>query len=257
MAYDEFGWIVNVDKETRIAKDRGDSCFFMALQTLNFILQYQITKSRISYEKAKILYEKVKEWDFIRHPSVKRFGDSYYNNQTSYDMMMLWDYIASRYGEYGFDYPPFHYRKSKFLSGRFRNPLMYLLPIGFVVLLVLMFVLHLRSLAERLFFGKKFHKLHILMVYLAVIYERTKSLMFLRCYRKLVKQIEEILGYEHHFFRYLAHLPIDKSWKPEHNCWEWVYQRDLRFGCHPYRYLIEFHEEDGKDLSEQFIEYVV
>jgi hypothetical protein len=253
MAYDEFGWIVNIEKDTQLPRDCGDSCFFMGLQALNFILQNQINK-------AKMLYERVKEWDFIRHPSVKHIGSGYYNNQTSYDMMVVWDYIASRYSVFGFDYPPFHYRKSKFLTGRFRHPLMYFLPVGFLVLFMLLIVLGFKKLAEKWFFGKRFNKLHILMIYLAIVYERTKNIYFLKYYRRLVRMIEGYLSYEHYFFRYLAHLPIMRSWRPRRNCWEWVFQRDLRFGCHPKNYLIQFHCEkvNGKelDLSEQFYEFI-
>lgn len=254
MPYDEYGWILNWDIKNQCFKDRGDSCFFMGLQTLCFLLQNK-------EDEAKELYYRVKKYDFVRHPSVlqKETAKGYWKNQTSYDMLVIWDYLANRFKYLGWlEEPPYHYRRSRYFWGKFRNPLMYLLPLGYLVLKIFSFLLNFR------FFRKQFlyehYRVHLVMLYFGVVLEKSNSMKFLRNLRKLVKKIEEYSGFENHFFRFIARMDIRDFWKPQHNCWEWVYQRNIILGCNERKDDVIFHYEkievDGKvkelDMSEQF-----
>lgn len=253
MAYDEYGWIVNFDVETQTFRDRGDSCFFMGLQALNFILADRI-------DLAKKLYAKVKECDFVRHPSVldKEKAKGYWKNQTSFDMMLIWDYIAYRFGEYGFCPPKFHYRRSKFFWGKFRNPILYNKTIGNIFLSILLFLWKFRKIRE--YYKENYHKLHLLILYLGTIFEKNKDDFFLYRLQDFVENIEKEYGYVNPFFRFLIYKGVEKKYyKPIHNCCEWAYQRE-RWYCKYTRNDIIFHQEkcevDGEekslDLAEQF-----
>jgi len=252
MAYDEFGWIVNINKETKLPKDYGDSCFFMGLQCLNWILRNQIFK-------ATLLYERVAEYDFIRHPTVKNPNSGYFKNQTSFDMMLIWDWLSIRFGL--FPQPPFHYRPSKFFLGKHRHPILYSkLALYFSIILTFLLRKIPNKLFDLLFCGKKFHKLHLLFLYLSTVAEKFFSTTLFFQLQKLTDKIEKILNYEHAFFRFLSRKPIMNPIKPKHNCHEWIYQRDLRLGCNPNSDIIDFHcEKFGNkylDLSEQFHEVI-
>jgi len=252
MAYDEFGWIVNIDKSTHLPRDYGDSCFFMGLQALNWLLRNQIFK-------ATSLYERVAEFDFIRHPLVKNYGSGYFKNQTSFDMMLIWDYLAIRFKL--FPQPPFHYRPSKFFLGKHRHPILYSkLALFFSIVLTFLLRKIPNNLFDFLFCRKRFHKLHLTFLYLATVAEKFFSTTLFLQLQKLTEKIESIIGYEHAFFRFLSRKPINNPPRPKHNCHEWVYQRDLRLDCNPNADLIEFHNEKignkRLDLSEQFYEAI-
>lgn len=265
MPYDEYGWIVNWDVKNQSFKDRGDSCFFMGLQALNFILANRI-------DLAKELYERVKKYDFVRHPSVlsKETAGGYWKNQTSLDMLMIWDYIAYRYKGYGFEPPPFHYRRSKFFWGKFRCPLLYSKTIGSILLFLFSFFWKFCFIRE--FFKERYHKLHLFMLYLATILEKNKEdnkffSSFLLKFRSLVGRLqrEGETTRINLFFRYLAHLEPLVWPKPTHNCCEWAYQRrglgegdtrkDVIFHyerCKIVKETSTIEEEVDLDLSEQF-----
>lgn len=225
MPYDCWGWIVNWNVRDRIFEDRGDSCFFMGLQALNFILAGRV-------DLAKELYERVKRYDFVRHPSVlsKETAGSYWKNQTSLDMMLIWDYIAYRYGEDGFEPPPFHYRRSKFFWGKFRSPFLYSKIVGSIFLSVLLFLWRFRRLRE--YYQKNYHRLHLVILYLATVFEKNKSdfniqEFFLYKFQNFIKDVEREYNYKNPFFRFLARMEIDEdnSFKLIHNSCEWIYQR--------------------------------
>lgn len=258
MAYDEYGWIVNYDLKNKVFVDKGDSCFFMGLQALNFILAKRV-------DLAFKLYERVRKYDFVRHPTVLDKSDDYYENQTSFDMMLIWDYIAARYSDLGFRCPPYRYRKSKYFLGKFRNPLIYVRFCGIIVLLVLKYLMRFKKTVE--YFKNNYYKLHLCMLYFGVVLEKTKSKFFKNLFRSFVNEVESKFGYINVFFRFLVGDEVYVG-KPVHNSCEWVYQRYFD-DCLERKKDIQFHTEKVKmqvnlsceeaveiqeelDLSEQF-----
>lgn len=250
--YDKYGWIVNYDKVNKCVKDRGDSCFFMGLQALCFLLQNKP-------DKARELYERVKKYDFIRHPSIleDRHSDYYKKNQTSYDMMVIWDYVANRFKTFGIQEPPYHYRKSKFFWGRHRNRLMYCRIFGIIAGWIMKLIL---KTPFRDKFLMEHFKIHLFMLYLGTVYEKTKSKTVLKLLRSITKLCYHYLHYPNHFFYFISHMTPDEPWmRPIDNCHEWVYQRNLNLGCNKRHEEVEYHHEEvdinGKiklDLSNQF-----
>lgn len=252
--YDKYGWIVNSDRKTEKEKDHGDSCFFMGLQCLCFLL-------RNKEEEAKKLYERVKKYDFLRHPTVLDHDSGYYKkgNLTSYDMLVIWDYLANRFKHLKWlKEPPYHYRKSKFFWGKYRHPAMYNRYIAYTAAYI--FKLILKTPFKWKFLGKYF-KCHLFMLYLGTAYEKSEWYPLLKIMREIVKTIEANLHYENHFFKFITHQEPVETWaRPPDNCHEWVYQRNMNLGCNEKRNRIVFHHEpvqmDNRieflDLSNQF-----
>lgn len=269
--FDKYGFIVNKDLKSGQICDYGDSTFFMGLQALNYILSGQISK-------AKKLYELCRQIDFLRHPLVLDSNNSYYKskNQTSYDMLLIWDWLCSRYNKLFPNEPEYHYRNSKFFWGKHRNKLMYNFMIGTIVLLTFIpiFILFKK------YFLKKFHKVHLMMLYFATVYEKKildlikkhskcgefikkckKINNYLKLARFLIKLIEKSLNYEHHFFRFLFYMKYENlNPIPRHNQAEWIYQRNLNH-LPEQRIDKEFHyikfNKRKLDLSEQFYEFAI
>lgn len=267
--YDSYGFIVNKNLETGEFCDYGDSTFFMGLQALNFILYGE-------FDKAIQLYNKCKSIDFFRHPKVLDPFNSYYRskNQTSYDILVIWDFLCNRYPALFKEEPLYHYRKSKYFWGKHRNKKMYCSIIGLLILLFSFPTI----LALWRYFKKRFHKIHIFMLYLAVCFYKIennytkffrnkkliKSFLYKILYeifhffaKNLVYLIEHKLKYKHLFFRFLFYMDTiyQEFSRPEHNAWEWIYQHNLNLEPRSKK-PIEFHYEeiDRKklDLSEQF-----
>ncbi len=104
---------------------RGDSCFWMGLQAMNYCLEGR-------FEKAYDLYLRCNKIDFYRHPDIykdakddEHKNDSNYNG-TSQDMLIMWDYVTLKWpnvsGQYGkWERPAFHTRQSAYPEGRNRQ----------------------------------------------------------------------------------------------------------------------------------------
>jgi len=284
--YDKHGWLVHRDVVTNQPCFQGDACFHMGLQAMLYCMIAEKSEGEGDREKAELcwaraweLWVKCEEYDFIRHPLF--VGDK---NSTSFDMMVIWDFVCSKYypntlakgyeaycksEKYRFYLrvarttkqkaclakalvetkqtlrewyrPPFHYRKSKYWSGRHRAAWMFrpatVVAEGLYRLAVPP-VMH------------KYYQGHLFMLRAATTYENTKSRAVLWFMRRLTKRIEKITETANPFFRWLARLPQgDKplwiNWGQEST--EWMFQRDVRLKAH-YKELygdrIEFHKEE-------------
>ena len=267
--YDKYGWLVHRDVVTNKPCFMGDACFHMGLQAMLYCMLAEKSEAEGNQEKAELcwawaweLWVKCEEYDFIRHPL---FKDD--ENSTSFDMMVIWDFVVSKWPVEGFKYwnpqshkggycvtkntassprniwrrPPFHYRKSKYWSGRHRARWMFW-PVTVV--------------AEGLFrlaFPPVMHKYyqgHIFMLRAATTYENTRSRAVLWFMRRFTKRVEKITETANPFFRWLARLPQGDrplwiNWGQE--CTGWMFQRDVRLKPH-YKELygdrIEFHKEE-------------
>lgn len=263
MPYDNYGWILNLNEKEMVLEDRGDSCFFMGLQALNFLLQGEVNR-------AKELYRRVKKYDFVRHPSVldEEIAGGYWKNQTSYDMLVIWDLISNRFPNIGIEEPPYHYRRSRYFFGSFRFKKMYSVIIAIFVYGLMSLVFKINYIFKKVC-QKRFHHIHTIMLYFGVVLAKLKNknnikgFTFLKgLLKKFITKIEKELGYEHIFFRWLI-FDEDLSGGPiiYHNIHEWVWQRNLK--VNPFnrhfrwkRFHYELCKVEGEivevDLSEQF-----
>ena len=254
--YDEKGFVVNWSKSTNLAKDQGDSCFFMGLQALDFCLNKQ-------YSKALALYKKCEKIDFYRHPS-------FYKKDTSFDMMVIWDYVALKFPQSGIKRPAFHYRVSQYWDGRYRENWM------FSASTVKPQVDYMKSHVS---LGEDFYKNDLLMLKIGTSLAlkndaslRSKAGDYLKTLEEKTKVNGKIIP--NLFFRYILGAPISNDninacfnyWFPQGSngnaiC-EWIFQRDPK-SIDLYRNRnadTQFHFEivNGKKmtLSEQFIEAI-
>ncbi len=229
---DNFGFIVNKEIETGRPIDMGDSCFFMGLRAL-------IASIKKEYNIVKGLFEKCKSIDFYRHPI-------FYEKDTSYDMILIWDFIYYRFPEVKIELPSFHYRKSKFFTGKHRNKLFYYKIIAIIIS-------NLFKLIKKILQFDNYYKLHLLMLYLGAVYYKYKKhcKLILKEMRNWTLWIEKITGYPNYFFRWLCDLDYNLEYFWKDNANEWNYQRDPRTN-NVSRKDVEFHQENGIDLSKMF-----
>lgn len=252
--YDKHGWIVFRDVVSNQPCARGDACFHMGLQAMNYCMLAEKSEAEGNKEKADLCWNKAWQlWlncmrvDFIRHPTWKDRA-----NSTSFDMMVIWDFVVSKWPVNGFwldlqderTYwwrPTFHYRKSKYWSGQHRARWMFW-PI--VVVAEGLVRLAIPPVMHRYFQG------HIFMLKAATTYENTKNRTVLGVMRRFTKRIEKITNGGNPFYRWLARMSQDRwpkwiNWGQE--CTEWMFQRDVRLKKHYeelYGSRIEFHKEE-------------
>ena len=242
------GWLLFLDVVTGLPWGHGDACFHMGLQAMNYCMLAEKSEAEGNWEKANLCWNKAWQlWlncrraDFIRHPTWK--DDA---NATSFDMMVIWDFVCSKWPSTKhinqlWWRPLFHYRNSKYWSGRHRAPWMFW-PAVVVA----------EGLA-RLIYPPVMHRYfqgHIFMLKAATTYENTRSRLVLSVMRRFTKRIETITGGANPFFRWLARLPQHPkplwiNWGQE--CTEWMFQRDIRLKKHYeelYGSRIAFHKEE-------------
>lgn len=256
--YDEYGWIVHHDRLTGKILDAGDSCFLMSIQAILYGYYYDkaINQGRsldaaVYKRRALELYQKCYERNFMRHPTI---------NNTSFDMMVGWDYFAARWKWCA--PPAFEHRPSAYWSGRHRAPWMYS---PFAVMAELLF---------RIVFpvtGYRFYTSHLLALKAAVCAELHGDLAVLGLFRQWILRIEKKMGYKNAFMRRLALMliPADALIPWGNNIVEWEYQRNRAFKeIYRRQYTVithtVFHHEDIPDVEnprpllfvEQFLEVV-
>ena len=255
---DKHGWLVNLDVVTNKPWGHGDACFHMGIQAMNYCMLAEKSEREGNKEKADLCWNKAYElWracedaDFIRHPLL--VGDK---NSTSFDMMVIWDFVVSKWRyckgvplhegsaqtcNYKWHRPEFHYRKSKYWSGRHRAKWMFW-PV--VVVAEGLVRLAIPPVMHRYFQG------HIFMLKAATTYENTKSRIVLDVMRRFTKRIEKITRTANPFFRWLS--GSSQHYWPKWINWGqgitwWMFQRDARLRNYfkkLYGSRIEFHKEE-------------
>ncbi|GEM_PF-5799215 len=262
--YDNYSFAVNWSKKTGQALDKGDSCFFMGLQAMNFCLRGQ-------FSKARDLYLKCKEIDFYRHPDIYKEaqGKPVTYNGTSFDMMVIWDYVCTKWPQVGAR-PSFHTRQSAFWDGRYRANWMFsaatVKP-------------QIDYAMDHPYLGDDFFRNHLLMLKIGTSLAlkedaslRAKAGDYLKFLEEKTKVNGKVIP--NLFFRYILGVSITTNnintcynyWFPQgytgNSVCEWIFQRDPKV-IDLYRSRnadTQFHFEkvDGKKLtlSEQFINYL-
>lgn len=246
--YDSYKFIVNQSKSTEESRDVGDSCFFMGLQALNYCM-------RKEFVKAKNLYLLCKKIDFYRHPT-------FYKKDTSIDMMLPFDFIATKWPNYGIERPPFHTRVSKHFDGAHRAPWMF-------EPLTLLSEFSLRDKSPAL--GEDYYKNHLLILKAGTALNIKNNIALRKAAEKHVKKLEGLTTVNgkvisNLFFNWVLDLP--NTFESSHlwfEYWyllgnkingyvEWEFQRDPRLRLmYGERYKdTEFHQEDGHTLGMQF-----